>query len=504
MSYILVIDQGTSSTRSIIFDHQGSIISQAQKEITSFYPHPGWVYQDANEIWLSVLTTMTQAIYQHNIDPKDIDVIGITNQRETVVAWDKYTEKPIHHAIVWQSRQTQEHCDQLKKEGYETRIQEKTGLVIDPYFSATKLSWLMHHVKDIKWLINEDRLAFGTIDSFIMYKLTGRHVTDVSNASRTMLFNIHTLTWDDELLALFDIPKSTLPEVMDSSAIFGNTKTHHFFGHSIPVGGILGDQQAALFGQRAFSKGDIKNTYGTGCFILMNTGDKPVSSNKGLLTTVAWKIKDHVTYALEGSVFVGGSVIQWLRDGLKTIQDAKASSHEALSLTSNEGVYFVPAFVGLGTPYWKSEARGAIYGITRGTTSAHVTRAALESIAYQSYDVIEAMKQESQLAIKNLFVDGGATRNQFLMQFQADILDIHIHRPFQSESTAFGAALMAGLSVGIYQDLNDIQNLKIEKESFDPKMSQAIREKHLDGWKAAIDATIQKRPSYMSQDDLKD
>ncbi len=501
MSYILVIDQGTTSTRTIIFNHQSEIISMSQKEITQYYPNLGWVYHDANEIWLSVLTTMTQAIYQKNIDPNEIQVIGITNQRETVVAWDKKTEQPLQHAIVWQSRQTQDHCERLKKEGYEAMIQEKTGLVIDPYFSASKLSWLMKNIPNIDTLIEEDRLAFGTIDSFITYKLTGNHVTDVSNASRTMLFNIHTLSWDLDLLSLFDIPLQTLPKVKPSSCMFGYTKAHHFFGNEIPIGGILGDQQAALFGQRAFSQGDVKNTYGTGCFLLMNTGNDIPKSKLGLLSTVAWQIGDQVTYALEGSVFVAGSAVQWLRDGLKIIENAKETEPHAKALLHNEGVYMVPAFVGLGTPYWSSEARGSIFGITRGTTDKHFSRAALESIAYQSYDVIEAMKKDSQLPITSIHVDGGATSNLFLMQFQADIMGLDIIKPDQLESTARGVAWMAGLTVGIYKDLEAILSIHIPSQTYHPLMSNPLREKLLEGWQEAVKATIQyKRPSL---DDLK-
>jgi glycerol kinase len=501
MSYILVIDQGTTSTRTIIFNKQSEIISMAQKEITQYYPNPGWVCHDANEIWLSVLTTMTQAIYQKNIDPKEIQVIGITNQRETVVAWDKKTEKPLHDAIVWQSRQTQDHCEKLKKDGYETMIKDKTGLIIDPYFSATKLSWLMNNVPNIEMLMKEDRLAFGTIDSFITYKLTGHHVTDVSNASRTMLFNIHTLTWDEDLLELFDIQLKTLPEVKPSSSIFGVTKPHHFFGKEIPIGGILGDQQAALFGQRAFSQGDVKNTYGTGCFLLMNTGNHISKSKLGLLSTIAWQIGEQVTYALEGSVFVAGSAVQWLRDGLKIIENANETEPHAYALPHNEGVYMVPAFVGLGTPYWSSEARGAIFGITRGTTEKHFSRAALESIAYQSYDVIEAMKKDSHLPITKIHVDGGATSNPFLMQFQADIMGLDIIKPNQLESTARGVAWMAGLTVGIYKDLETILSIDIPSKTYHSLMSNPLRERLLEGWQEAVKATIQyKRPSL---DDLK-
>ena len=496
MKYILVIDQGTTSTRTIIFNEHADVISMAQKEIEQLYPQPGWVYQDANEIWLSVLTTMTEALYKKNIDPKEIDVIGITNQRETVVAWDKKTEKPLHEAIVWQSRQTQEHCDEIKALGHEAKIKEKTGLVIDPYFSATKMAWLLSHIDNVDTFIREKRLAFGTIDSFIMYKLTGQHVTDVSNASRTMLFNIHELKWDLSLIELFQVPIETLPKVMPSSSIFGYTKKHHFFGLEIPIGGVLGDQQAALFGHRAFSKGDIKNTYGTGCFMLMNTGQKVIHSNSGLLTTVGWQIGNQITYALEGSVFIAGSAIQWLRDGLHTIKDAKETDQHAKSLESNEDVYVVPAFVGLGTPYWDSEARGAIFGLTRGTNEKHLSRAALESIAYQSYDVIEAMKKDSDIQIQSIHVDGGATSNTFLMQFQADILGLNVIKPDQQESTARGAAFMAGLTLGIYKSIEDIQEVDLPTQSFEPTMSDNRRVYFIQGWEKAVQATRQyKRPS---------
>ena len=496
MKYILVIDQGTTSTRTIIFNERAEVISLAQKEISQSYPKPGWVYQDANEIWLSVLTTMTEALYKKNINPKDIDVIGITNQRETVVAWDKETEKPLHEAIVWQSRQTQALCNELKASGHESMIKEKTGLIIDPYFSATKMAWLLSHIDNVETYIQEKRLAFGTIDSFIMNKLTGQHVTDVSNASRTMLFNIHELEWDSTLLELFQIPIETLPEVKPSSSIFGYTKKHHFFGHEIPIGGVLGDQQAALFGHRAFIKGDIKNTYGTGCFMLMNTGQQVIHSNSGLLTTVAWQIGNQITYALEGSVFIAGSAIQWLRDGLHTIKEAKETDQHATSLESNEDVYFVPAFVGLGTPYWDSEARGAIFGLTRGTNEKHLSRAALESIAYQSYDVIEAMKNDSKLHIQSIHVDGGATSNTFLMQFQADILGLNVVKPDQQESTARGAAFIAGLTIGIYNDLQEIQDIDLPKTSFQPIMTHDQRTFHIKGWEEAVQATRQyKRPS---------
>lgn len=491
MSYILVIDQGTTSTRSIIFNDKAEIISIAQKEIKQLYPRPGWVNHDPNEIWVSVLATMAQALKQSTLNITDIKAISITNQRETTVIWEKQTGSPISNAIVWQSRQTQDICDDIKEKGLEPLIKEKTGLVVDPYFSASKIKWLLEHVEDAQEKAKRGELIFGTIDSWLIYKLTGGiHVTDHSNASRTMLYNIHTLDWDDELLDIFSIPKNMLPKVQSSMSEFGYTKAFHTFGHRIPILGVAGDQQAALFGQQAFEKGMVKNTYGTGCFILMNTGYNPVHSSHGLLTTVAWVIDGKPTYALEGSVFVGGSAIQWLRDGLHIVDTASETEALATSISSNEGVYMVPAFVGLGTPYWDSDAKGAIYGLTRGSDERHMSRAALESIAYQSLDVIDVMRKESKIDVKVLKVDGGATANQFLMQFQSDILNIDVLRPTLLETTALGVYYMAGLQSKMFKDIKDIKHLNAIEKTFKPIMSKNQRLSNIEGWKAAIKKTM--------------
>ena len=493
MSYILVIDQGTTSTRTIIFDEKAHIVSMAQKEITQYYPHPGWVNHDSNEIWVSVLATMAKALKSSGLSIEDIKAIGMTNQRETTVVWDKQTGMPIAKAIVWQSRQTQELCETLKSKGYSQLIKDKTGLVLDPYFSASKVSWLLDHVEGARDKALNGDLLFGTIDTWLIYKLTGgQHVTDHSNASRTMLYNIHDLAWDDELLDIFNIPKSMLPKVQSSMSEFGYTKAFHTFGKSIPITGVAGDQQAALFGQQAFEKGMVKNTYGTGCFILMNTGEVPVSSENGLLTTLAWFIDGKPTYALEGSVFVGGSAIQWLRDGLHLVETASETEALATSIKSNEGVYLVPAFVGLGTPYWDSKAKGAVYGLTRGTDERHFSRAALESIAYQSMDVIEVMRKDSGIDVKLLKVDGGATANQFLMQFQSDILGIEIVRPSQLETTALGAYYLAALSSRMFENLDELKDLNPVENKFIPSMPDELRSKNIQGWHEAIERTKTK------------
>lgn len=493
MSYIIVIDQGTTSTRTIIFNEHAKVMSMAQKEITQYYPKSGWVNHDANEIWVSVLSTMAQALKQRSISIEDVSAIGITNQRETTVVWDKNTGNPIHHAIVWQSRQTQELCDELIKSGHEKTIKEKTGLVVDPYFSATKIKWILDNVQDAKEKALNNDLMFGTIDTWLIYKFTdGIHVTDHSNASRTMLYNMNTLDWDDQLLNLFDIPKSMMPKIKNSMDDFGYTKAFHTFGKSIPIYGVAGDQQAALFGQQAFEKGMIKNTYGTGCFILMNTGDKPVTSENGLLTTIAWVIDGKPTYALEGSVFVGGSAVQWLRDGLHLVDNASETEALANSILSNEGVYMVPAFVGLGTPYWDTSAKGAIYGLTRGTDERHLARAALESIAYQSKDVIDVMIKESKIDLKVLKVDGGATANRFLMQFQADILNVDVIRPEILETTALGAFYLAAIKSQIIQNMSHLKQYDQVNSKFKPNMNDKDRQKNLSGWKEAISRTMTK------------
>lgn len=488
--YILTIDQGTSSTRTIIFDKESNVISSAQVEFKQYYPKPGWVEHDANEIWLTVLNTMSQAMINKNIDPADVKVIGITNQRETTVVWNRETGQPIYHAIVWQSRQTKEISDQLIADGYSDLVKSKTGLLIDSYFSATKIKWILDHVEGARALAEEGNLLFGTIDSWLIYKLTGgTHVTDVTNASRTMLYNIFEEHWDEELCQLLDIPMNMLPEVKDSSGHFGTTASYHFYGHEVPIGGVAGDQQAALFGQAAFEEGSVKNTYGTGSFILMNTGSKAVTSNQGLLTGIAWRIDGKTTYALEGSVFVAGSGIQWLRDGIKVIKDASETEALARSLNSNEGVYIVPAFVGLGTPYWDSEVSGAIFGLTRGTTEAHFARAMLEAITYQVNDVISVMKEESGLSLATLRVDGGAARNNFLLEFQSGITDVTVDRPINLETTALGAAYLAGLHAGIFKSLDDIKsNWKLD-QTFKVEMPEAERTQNLEGWNTAIKGT---------------
>ncbi|MFP4177949.1 MAG: glycerol kinase GlpK, partial [Acholeplasmataceae bacterium] len=463
--YILAIDQGTTSTRTIIFDHGGNIVSQAQREIKQYYPQPGWVEHDPNEIWLSVLSTMSRALEAKNIEPESIHAIGITNQRETTVVWDRDTGQPIHPAIVWQSRQSNDICEELKKNGYEPLFRKKTGLMIDAYFSGTKIKWILDNVEGARKKAENKSLMFGTIDSWLVYKLTGgEHVTDHTNASRTLLFNIHSRTWDDELCAILGVDPSMLPKVNASSQVHGYTVPYHFFGHRVPISGIAGDQQAALFGQTCFEKGSVKNTYGTGCFMLMNTGNEPIASEHGLLTTLACSVGDEVDYALEGSIFVGGSSVQWLRDGLNIIETAAETEPLAQHLSSNEGVYLVPAFVGLGTPYWDSDARGAIFGLTRGTKKEHFARAVLEAICYQSMDVLRAIEEDTGLPIKSFKVDGGATTNQFLMQFQSDILDLEVERPSILETTALGAAYLAGLSTGYWRSKDELKKIwKLQK-----------------------------------------
>ena len=495
-SYILAIDQGTTSTRAIIFDKNSQIQGIASEEIKQYYPKPGWVEQDANEIWISVLTVMARVLIDANIKAHQIASIGITNQRETTVIWDKKTGNPVYHAIVWQSRQTQDICNDLKNNGLEEMIKSKTGLVIDPYFSASKIRWILDHIPNGQHAAEHHQLMFGTIDSWLLYKLTGgEHKTDVTNASRTMLYNIHEMTWDLEILNLLNIPKSMLPEVRPSSEIYGYTKPYHFYGEKVPISGIAGDQQAALFGQTCFEDGSVKNTYGTGCFMLMNTGHKPVNSKNGLLTTIAWQIDHQVTYALEGSVFVACSSVQWLRDGLEMIKQASDTEPLALDLDDNEGVYIVPAFVGLGTPYWDSEAKGAIFGLTRGTNKKHFARAILESICYQSLDVLTAMQKDSKLPIKSFKVDGGAIVNNFLMQFQSDILNIEVNRPKITETTALGSAYLAGLAVNYWKNLEEIKTSWHLDKTFSPQMTEEKRNQNIKGWQTAVKATITYKPS---------
>ncbi len=491
--YLMAIDQGTTSSRAILFDQNGQIAYSAQKEFTQYFPHPGWVEHDANEIWLSVLSVMGEVMVISGADPDSIAGIGITNQRESTVIWDKKTGLPVYHSICWQSRQSADIAQSLSDKGYESKIKDKTGLLIDPYFSATKIRWILDNVPGVKERALKEELLFGTMDTWLVWKLTGGkvHVTDYSNASRTMLYNIHTLNWDEELLSLLDIPKALLPEVTDSSKVYGKTTPYTFFGQEIPISGIAGDQQAALFGQGCFLPGMAKNTYGTGCFLLMNTGDKPVNSTNGLVTTLAWGINNKVEYALEGSVFVAGSAIQWLRDGLQIITKASQSQELALKLKDNEGVYLIPAFVGLGAPYWDDQARGAIFGLTRGTNRNHIARAALEALCYQTKDVLTAMEKDSGLTLKGLKVDGGAVANDFLLQFQADILNLPIIRGKVLEATAFGAALLAGLAVGFYKDPEKLIAAKQIDCQFVPQMAEEERNRLYAGWKNAV-AAVQR------------
>ena len=469
--YIMSIDQGTTSSRVIIFNHDAKVVSSAQKEFQQYFPKPGWVEHDANEIWLSVLSCMMQSMLDANIKPEQIEGIGITNQRETTVVWDKKTGIPVYKAIVWQSRQTAEICNQLKQNNHASMIREKTGLQLDPYFSATKIRWILDHIENGQQRAESGELLAGTIDTWLIWCLSGMkaHVTDYSNASRTMLFNIYDNKWDDELCCLLNIPMCMLPEVKDSSCIFAYTASEYFFGKRVPIAGAAGDQQAALFGQQCFERGSVKNTYGTGCFMLMNTGNKPHPSKHGLVTTIAWGYQGEITYALEGSVFVAGSAVQWLRDQLKFFKTAKESEKLALSAKEEHELIVVPAFVGLGAPYWDNDCKGAMFGITRGTSKEDMTKATLDSIAYQNRDILDAMKEDSGIAIQSLRVDGGASANDYLMQFQSDIMQCAIERPENVESTALGAAYLAGLAVGYWHDLEE---LKKERNShiFAPMM----------------------------------
>lgn len=489
--YILALDQGTTSSRAIVFDHFGRIINVAQKEFRQIFPEPGWVEHDAEEIWATQIGVAAEVLTRSGLNASDIQGIGITNQRETTVVWDRTTGKPIHHAIVWQDRRTSAYCDQLKAQGLEQKIRQKTGLVIDAYFSGTKVKWILDHVPGAREKARNGTLAFGTIDSWLLWNLTGGtvHATDVSNASRTMLLNIHTLEWDKELLQLMDIPESVLPSVKSSSEIYGHTISL-FSSVSIPIAGIAGDQQSALFGQLCSSPGMVKNTYGTGCFMLMNTGNKPVASNNNLLTTVAWKIGSKVEYALEGSVFIAGAVVQWLRDGLGIIRSSSEVEALAQKVTDNGGVFVVPAFAGLGAPYWKQDARGTILGLTRGSNDAHIARAALESIAYQTMDVLKAMEADSGIPIRELRVDGGATVNATLMQFQSDILNVDVVRPRIIETTALGAAYLAGLATGFWKTQDDISHYWEQDHRFHPNMDADYRAALVKGWQRAVKATL--------------
>ncbi|KPK93681.1 MAG: glycerol kinase [Deltaproteobacteria bacterium SM23_61] len=487
--YILALDQGTTSSRAVVFDRRGRIISIASKEFQQIYPQPGWVEHDPMEIWDSQMEAVRRALDSAGVSLQNIAAIGITNQRETTVVWDRESGKPVYNAIVWQCRRTAPACSRIKKMKFAEKIRKRTGLVIDAYFSGTKVQWILEHDKKIRKAAERGDLAFGTMDSWLIYRLTGKklHLTDYSNASRTLLFNIHNLSWDREILGFLGIPGKILPAVKPSSQLYGHTSPAVFFGAEVPLSGIIGDQQGALFGQTCFRRGQAKNTYGTGCFLLMNTGEKPVASKTNLVTTIAWGTEKKVEYALEGSIFIAGAVVQWLRDGLRIISRAPDSEPLAAGLLSNDGVYFVPAFVGLGAPYWDMYARGAILGVTRGTTQAHIARAALESIAYQTRDVLECMEKDSGIKLKELRVDGGAAANAFLMQFQADILGVPVVIQETTETTALGAAYLAGLAVDFWKDTHEVaRNFKVRKK-FTPRMSVKQRESLYRKWKKAVE-----------------
>lgn len=489
--YIMAIDQGTTSSRAIIFDKAGNHIGTSQKEFTQYFPEAGWVEHDAHEIWNSVQSVIAGAFIESGVKPEQIAGIGITNQRETTVVWNKETGLPIYHAIIWQSRQSAQIADELKEQGYSDLFHEKTGLIIDSYFSATKIRWILDHVPGAQERAEKGELLFGTIDSWLVYKLTdGKvHVTDYSNASRTMLFNINTLEWDQEILDILNIPREMLPKVVSNSEIYGLTKTYHFFGSKVPIAGMAGDQQAALFGQMAFEPGMVKNTYGTGSFIVMNTGNKPQLSKNNLLTTIGYGINGEINYALEGSVFVAGSSIQWLRDGLKLIEKASQSEAAALASKNEDEVYVVPAFVGLGAPYWDQDARGAVFGLTRGTTEKDFIKATLQGIAYQVRDILGAMEEDTGIDIPVLKVDGGAANNDYLMQFQADILNTPVQRAGDLETTALGAAFLAGLAVGYWQDFDEIKAVIKDGKRFEVQMDDKRRNKLYGGWQKAVAAT---------------
>ena len=491
--YILALDQGTTSSRAIVFDHDGKICSVAQKEFTQYFPKPGWVEHNPNEIWSSQASVIAESISAIDINGLDIAGIGITNQRETTIVWDVDTEEPIYNAIVWQDRRTADYCDKLKAEGLIDTIREKTGLIIDAYFSGTKIKWILDNVPGARQRAEQGKLRFGNVDSWLVWRLTRGevHVTDVTNASRTMLFNINTLKWDADLLKLLDIPVSMLPEVKTSSEVYGHTKTT-IFAHEVPISGIAGDQQAALFGQMCIEPGAIKNTYGTGCFVMLNTGKKPVKSENNLLTTIAWKIGDKINYALEGSIYVGGSVVQWLRDGLCCIKSSSEIEELAASVPDSGGVFFVPALTGLAAPYWDQHARGTIIGITRGTTTAHIARAALDGIAFQTYDIARAMAKDMGAPLTELKVDGGASRNNLLMQYQANLLGIKVVRPKITETTALGAAYLAGLAVGFWKDLDEIKQQWQVERTFDPVPDNEEITAAKQGWADAVRRTLTK------------
>ena len=490
-NYVMAIDQGTTSTRAILFDQQSNIIGIAQKELENYYPHPGWVEQNANDIWASTVGVMFEVLAKTGIKDTQIAAIGITNQRETTVVWDKESGQPIYFAIVWQSRQSDAYCEAFKAQGLEEMIKEKTGLLLDPYFSASKIRFILDHVAGAQERAERGELLFGTMDTWLLWKLSqgAKHMSDVSNASRTMLMNLKTLDYDEELLKLWNIPRCMLPEIHDTSEVYGYTSG--LFDHPIPIAALVGDQQAALFGQTCFDAGNVKNTYGTGCFLLMNTKEKIIHSQHGLLTCVGWRIRGQTAYVLEGSVFVAGAAIQWLRDGLAIISSSSESESRAKQVNDCDGVYVVPSFAGLGAPYWKPQVKGGILGLTRGTKQEHIIRATIESLAYQTSDVVFAMQEDSGLAIKKMQVDGGASRNDFLLQFQSDILNTQVIRSTISETTALGAAYLAGLAVGVWKHQDDIRKQFQVASIFEPMMEEENRIAHLNGWKRAVHAIME-------------
>lgn len=487
--YIMALDQGTTSSRAIIFNHDGEIVAVAQKEFKQYFPQPGWVEHDPVEIWSTQAGVTGEALLKAGIQGDQIAAIGITNQRETTIVWDKKTGKPIHNAIVWQDRRTSEFCNQLKKEGWSEKIKAKTGLILDAYFSATKVKWILDNVEGARQRAENNELAFGTVDSWLVWNFTRgeHHITDVSNASRTMLYNIHDLKWDEELLELMDIPASMLPRVKSSSELYGHTVAT-ITPYNIPIAGIAGDQQAALFGQMCLEPGMVKNTYGTGCFMMLNTGEKITDSQNNLLSTIAWQINGKTQYALEGSIFIGGAIVQWLRDGLGVIRHSAEVEKLAATVENTDGVYLVPAFAGLGAPYWNQDARGTIVGLTRGSSAAHIAKAALDSIAYQTMDVLNAMQSDAGIKLKELRVDGGATANNYLMQFQADMLNSKVIRPKIVETTALGAAYLAGLAVGYWKDIDSLKKQWLVDQEFEPAMTDEQRAPYVKGWKRAIHA----------------
>ncbi|MEK0397729.1 glycerol kinase GlpK [Tetragenococcus halophilus] len=489
--YVMAIDEGTTSARAILFDKNANEIGSSQKEFTQYFPDSGWVEHNANEIWNAVQAVVAGALIESGIHPSEVASVGITNQRETAVIWDKNTGLPIYHAVVWQSRQSSDIAEQLINDGYKDFVHEKTGLIIDPYFSATKIRWILDHVEGAQEKAENGDLLFGTIDTWLVWKLTSGnvHVTDYSNASRTMLYNIHNLEWDQEILDLLNIPKAMLPEVKSNSEVYGYTETYHFFGSEVPIAGMAGDQQSALFGQMAFEPGMVKNTYGTGSFIVMNIGEEPQLSENDLLTTIGYGINGKIYYALEGSIFVSGSAIQWLRDEMNMVETAPESEEISKRASDDDYVYVVPAFTGLGAPYWDSGARGAVFGLTRATSRADFVKATLQSIAYQSKDVIDTMNKDTDTDIQLLRVDGGAANNDMLMQFQSDILNIEVERAANLETTALGAAYLAGLAVGFWKDMEELKGLKEEGKTFKPEMDEEKREDLYAGWQEAVEAT---------------